>query len=139
MSGAKNDGRSGCPINLSIEVIGDRWSLLVIRDMMFGNTRHFRELLARSQEGIASNILASRLKLLERTGLMVTDFDVVESNEAFAAQACAVSKELGFDPAKVKALADHVKAKFAGKVYWQNTRPDNFQLYEEWWQKLRNA
>lgn len=36
-------------------------------------------------------------------------------------------------------LADHVKAKFAGKVYWQNTRPDNFQLYEEWWQKLRNA
>ena len=44
-----------------------------------------------------------------------------------------------FDPAKVKALADHVKDKFAGKVYWQNTRPDNFQLYEEWWQKLRNA
>jgi putative spermidine/putrescine transport system substrate-binding protein len=44
-----------------------------------------------------------------------------------------------FDPAKVKELSDHVKAKFAGKVYWQNTRPDNFQLYEEWWQKLRNA
>ena len=44
-----------------------------------------------------------------------------------------------FDPAKVKELAEHVKAKFAGKVYWQNTRPDNFQLYEEWWQKLRNA
>lgn len=39
----------------------------------------------------------------------------------------------------VAKLADHVKAKFAGKVYWQNTRPDNFQLYEEWWQKLRNA
>jgi putative spermidine/putrescine transport system substrate-binding protein len=44
-----------------------------------------------------------------------------------------------FDPKKVKELADHVKAKFGGKVYWQNTRPDNFQLYEEWWQKLRNA
>ncbi len=44
-----------------------------------------------------------------------------------------------FDTKKVKDLADHVKAKFAGKVYWQNTRPDNFQLYEEWWQKLRNA
>jgi putative spermidine/putrescine transport system substrate-binding protein len=43
------------------------------------------------------------------------------------------------DPVKVKELADHVKAKFAGKVYWQNTRPDNFQLYETWWQKLRNA
>ncbi|AMS44747.1 MULTISPECIES: extracellular solute-binding protein [Aminobacter] len=44
-----------------------------------------------------------------------------------------------FDPSKVKALAEHVKAKFSGKVAWQNTRPDNFQLYEEWWQKLRNA
>jgi putative spermidine/putrescine transport system substrate-binding protein len=39
----------------------------------------------------------------------------------------------------VSKLADHVKAKFSGKVYWQNCRPDNFQLYEEWWQKLRNA
>lgn len=44
-----------------------------------------------------------------------------------------------FDPKKVEALANHVKAKFAGKVYWQNTRPDHFQLYEQWWQKLRNA
>jgi len=44
-----------------------------------------------------------------------------------------------FDPAAVKALSEHVKAKFASKVYWQNTRPANFQLYEEWWQKLRNA
>jgi acetyl-CoA C-acetyltransferase len=40
-------------------------------------------------------------KLLERTGLEIDDFDVVESNEAFASQACAVSKDLGFDPAKV--------------------------------------
>lgn len=44
-----------------------------------------------------------------------------------------------FDPRKVNELAEHVKAKFAGKVYWQNTRPTHFQLYEEWWQKLRNA
>ncbi|BCH32278.1 spermidine/putrescine ABC transporter substrate-binding protein [Mesorhizobium sp. L-8-10] len=44
-----------------------------------------------------------------------------------------------FKAEEVKGVADHVKAKFSGKVYWQNTRPDNFQLYEEWWQKLRNA
>jgi DNA-binding HxlR family transcriptional regulator len=50
--------RSGCPINLTLEVAGDRWSLLIIRDMMFGNRRHFRELLTKSEEGIASNILA---------------------------------------------------------------------------------
>lgn len=43
------------------------------------------------------------------------------------------------DPAKVEAVVEHVRKKFAGKVYWQNTRPDNFKLYEEWWQKLRNS
>ena len=62
--------RSGCPINLSLEVIGDKWSLLVIRDMMFGNRRHFRELLTQSDEGIASNILADRLQRLVDAGLV---------------------------------------------------------------------
>lgn len=62
--------RSGCPINLTLEALGDRWSLIVIRDIMFGNRRHFRELLAGSQEGIASNILASRLKSLVESGLL---------------------------------------------------------------------
>jgi DNA-binding HxlR family transcriptional regulator len=62
--------RSGCPINLALEVLGDRWSLIVIRDVMFGNRRHFRELLTRSEEGIASNILAARLKRLVEAGLL---------------------------------------------------------------------
>ncbi|MEX2693751.1 winged helix-turn-helix transcriptional regulator [Rhizobium mongolense] len=64
------DNRSGCPINLTMEVIGDRWSLVVIRDMMFGNRRHFRELLENSMEGIASNILSARLKHLVDIGLL---------------------------------------------------------------------
>ncbi|WP_188607129.1 winged helix-turn-helix transcriptional regulator [Chelatococcus reniformis] len=62
--------RSGCPINLTLEALGDRWSLLVIRDMMFGNRRHFRELLTRSEEGIASNILADRLRRLTEAGFI---------------------------------------------------------------------
>jgi len=62
--------RSGCPINLSLEVLGDKWSLVIIRDMMFGNRRHFRELLHHSQEGIASNILADRLRRLVEQGLV---------------------------------------------------------------------
>jgi DNA-binding HxlR family transcriptional regulator len=62
--------RSGCPINLTLEVLGDRWSLIVIRDVMFGNRRHFRELLTRSEEGIASNILADRLRRLVEAGLL---------------------------------------------------------------------
>ena len=52
------------PDQPALEMLGDRWSLIVIRDMMFGNRRHFRELLTESEEGIASNILADRLKRL---------------------------------------------------------------------------
>lgn len=62
--------RSGCPINLTLEVLGDRWSLIVIRDMMFGGRRHYRELMSHSEEGIASNILADRLKRLMAAGLI---------------------------------------------------------------------
>jgi DNA-binding HxlR family transcriptional regulator len=63
-------GRSGCPINLTLEQLGDRWSLIVIRDLMFGNRRTFGELLAQSEEGIATNILADRLKRLTAAGLL---------------------------------------------------------------------
>ena len=64
------DHRSGCPINLTLEVLGDKWSLLVLRDMIFGNRRHFRVLLTQSEEGIASNILADRLQSLVKLGLI---------------------------------------------------------------------
>ena len=66
--------RSGCPINLSLEVLGDTWSLLIIRDLMFGDARHFRELM-RSPEGISSNILADRLKKLVAQGLITSADD----------------------------------------------------------------
>lgn len=67
---AQDIHRSGCPINLTLEMLGDRWSLIVIRDVMFGNRRHYRELLTLSDEGIASNILADRLKRLVESGLL---------------------------------------------------------------------
>ena len=62
--------RSGCPINLTTEVLGDRWSLVILRDLMFGNRRYFRELLNNSEERIASNILADRLQRLADNGLV---------------------------------------------------------------------
>ena len=62
--------RSGCPINLTLEMIGDRWSLIVIRDVMFGNRRHYGDLLRLSDEGIASNILADRLARLVNARLL---------------------------------------------------------------------
>jgi len=68
------DSRSGCPINLSLEVFGDRWTLLVLRDIVFGGARHFRELLA-GPEGISSNVLADRLAALVENGLLTRSGD----------------------------------------------------------------
>lgn len=62
--------RSGCPINAAVEALGDQWSLIVLRDIIFGDRRSFRELLNGSLEGIASNILSSRLKSLVAAGLL---------------------------------------------------------------------
>lgn len=73
--------RSGCPINLSLEVFGDKWSLLVLRDMIFGGKRHFRELL-RSEEGISSNILADRLKSLVELGMLTRADDPTHKQKA---------------------------------------------------------
>jgi DNA-binding HxlR family transcriptional regulator len=74
--------RSGCPINLTLEVLGDRWSLIVIRDVIFGDLRHFRELLHKSKEGIASNILADRLKRLVAAGLLTRRDDPTHRQKA---------------------------------------------------------
>ncbi|WP_116716654.1 winged helix-turn-helix transcriptional regulator [Euzebya tangerina] len=65
-----NEPRSGCPINLFSELIGDRWSLVVIRDVMFADRSGFRELLAGCEEGIASNVLSARLDKLTASGLL---------------------------------------------------------------------
>ena len=78
----RSEHRSGCPINLSLEAFGDRWSLIVLRDMMFGNRRHFRELLAGSEEGIASNILSARLKRLLDLGLISKTDDPTHKQKA---------------------------------------------------------
>lgn len=71
--GVANEPRPGCPINAAIEVFGDRWSLLVLRDIVFGGRRYFRELQAGSIEGIASNILADRLRRLVESGLLTRE------------------------------------------------------------------
>ncbi len=74
--------RSGCPINLALEVFGDRWSLIILRDMMFGGRRHFRELLTQSEEGISSNILADRLKMLLAQGMITRTDDPTHKQKA---------------------------------------------------------
>jgi len=66
--------RSGCPLNASVEMLGDRWSLLILRDMMLRGFRSYGEFQG-SYEGIATNILADRLKKLIAQGIITTQRD----------------------------------------------------------------
>jgi DNA-binding HxlR family transcriptional regulator len=61
--------RSGCPVSVSLEIFGDRWSLLIVRDLMVRGFRTFTE-LRESGEGIATNVLADRLQRLESAGII---------------------------------------------------------------------
>ncbi len=73
-SKARARRRSGCPVSISLERFGDRWSLLIVRDLMVRGFRTFQQ-FQRSGEGIATNILANRLRRLETAGIVTTETD----------------------------------------------------------------
>jgi DNA-binding HxlR family transcriptional regulator len=66
--------RSGCPVSISLERFGDRWSLLIIRDLMVRGYRTFKE-FQESGEGIATNVLAERLRKLQEVGILNAEVD----------------------------------------------------------------
>jgi len=73
----KSKRRSGCPVSVSLEMIGDRWSLLIIRDLMVRGYRTFKE-FEDSGEGVATNILSDRLRKLKSTGIIATEVDATD-------------------------------------------------------------
>ena len=73
--------RSSCPVSIALELIGDPWSLLVIRDLMFKGRRRYKEFLE-AEEGIASNVLADRLQRLEAAGMLVRTTDPEDGRRA---------------------------------------------------------
>ena len=74
--------RSGCPLNASVEMLGDRWSLLIIRDMLLLGSRTFKDLL-NSYERPATNILTDRLRRLEAYGIITPQKDPADGRKLF--------------------------------------------------------
>ncbi|MEW5963240.1 MAG: helix-turn-helix domain-containing protein [Pseudomonadota bacterium] len=74
--------RSACPLNASLEIFGDRWSLLIVRDLLFKGRKTFRE-FQDSEEGIATNILTDRLKRLESEGIVERRKDPQDARRSF--------------------------------------------------------
>lgn len=71
---AKRKRRSECPVSISLEIVGDRWSLLIVRDLMIRGLRTFKE-FQKSGEGIATNILTDRLRKLESGDIITAKTD----------------------------------------------------------------
>jgi DNA-binding HxlR family transcriptional regulator len=72
--------RSGCPIGLSLDIVGDRWSLLIVRDLMVRGVYAFKD-FQEAGEGIATNILADRLKKLEAAGVIVANRELADARK----------------------------------------------------------
>ena len=70
--------RSGCPISIALETLGDAWSLLIVRDLMFKERQTYNEFM-QGGEGIASNILADRLRKLEAAGIVEKQCDPLDA------------------------------------------------------------
>jgi DNA-binding HxlR family transcriptional regulator len=72
--------RSGCPLNASVEMLGDRWSLLIIRDMMLRGAHTYKTFLE-CYEGIATNVLADRLRKLQSHGIIAAEPDPADGRK----------------------------------------------------------
>jgi DNA-binding HxlR family transcriptional regulator len=70
--------RSGCPISIALETLGDSWTLLIVRDLMFKGRQTFKDFLD-AEEGIASNILTERLQRLECASIVVKQRDTEDA------------------------------------------------------------
>jgi DNA-binding HxlR family transcriptional regulator len=76
----KSKQRSGCPLNATVEMLGDRWSLLIIRDMMLRGVHSYKQFME-CYEGIATNILADRLRKLAVCGIITAEPDPADGRK----------------------------------------------------------
>ena len=100
--------RSDCPLSCTLDLIGDKWSLLIVRDLLFGCSR-YGELL-KSGEGIPTNILSQRLRHLENAGI-IERHDSSQPRARYEYRLTAAGRALG--PA-VRALAEWGRGEIAG-------------------------
>lgn len=142
MTRPSNEPRSYCPISLSLEVFGDAWTLLVLRDLMFGGKRHFRELL-QSDEHISSNILADRLARLVEHGMLTRADDPTHKQKAIYS---LTEKAITLLPVIVQIGAwgsrwvpDARKLDPAGRKFLRDLQEGGPRVWNRWMDDLRAA
>lgn len=130
--------RSDCPINFALELFGDRWTLLIIRDLAFKGKRFYGEFL-QSEEGIATNILSDRLSTLEKNGIVRTSADPAHKQKKIYQ---LTQKGIDLMPVLVEIIvwsARHDKNTATDKNFLRAAKKDKEGLIAEIIRKLSNA
>lgn len=111
--------RSGCPVSLGLDIFGDRWTLLIIRDLMFSDKRHYREMLG-SEEHISTNILADRLKMLLDEGIITKTEDPSHKQKAIYS---LTEKGIALLPILMQISSWSYKYRPVGEAYTSDVAP----------------
>jgi DNA-binding HxlR family transcriptional regulator len=132
----KSKRRSGCPVSISLEIFGDRWSLLIIRDLMVRGFRTFKQ-FQESGERIASNILADRLQKLEAAGILTSE---IQESDARRINYRLTEKGIDLAPVMLELLlwgARHEKthAPRAFMVYAEKNREELLREVQRRWRE----
>ena len=101
----KEEVRSHCSVNYGLEIFGDKWSLLIVRDIVFAGKKTYGEFL-KSEEGFATNVLASRLAFLEEQGILSKTPSSADRRKDFYA---LTEKGLNLIPILLNIAQAHVK------------------------------
>jgi DNA-binding HxlR family transcriptional regulator len=122
--------KSDCPINFALEIFGDKWTFLIVRDLMFKGKHYYNEFLL-MEEGIATNILADRLVLLEQSGIVTRTID-----EAHHSKKIYKLTKKGIDllPLLTEAIlwsAKHDKQTAADAKFVRKAKKDRVRLFDE--------
>jgi DNA-binding HxlR family transcriptional regulator len=145
---SKSKHRSGCPVSVSLEVLGDRWSLLIIRDLMVRGFRTFSE-FQKSGEHIATNILTERLRSLQAAGILKSQTDSTDGrrvNYKLTEKGIDLAPALldllvwgarhedtGTPYALIEGMADHREALLAEvRRRWKQNDPTPLQVNGRW-------
>ncbi len=133
---AKQKRKSDCPISFALEIFGDKWSLLIIRDLMFKGKKTYGEFLL-SEEKIATNILADRLIMLEEAGLIKSKKDKANKSKFNYA---LTEKGIDLVPVLleiVKWSAKHDKKTAAPKEFVDRVKNDREKFIQEITESLK--
>ncbi len=114
--------RSACPISYALDFFGDKWSLLIIRDMVFDGKKFYKE-FKNSGEGIATNILSDRLKKLELSGIIESKvYEKLKTQKEYT----LTQKGKGLVPVLVE------------MILWSASHKDGLAVTEEFIHKAHN-